>query len=156
MQDDFDDGGMGMPEDEITGGADLGELEAVTEVEVESAGERRPSGRARGGARGAQFRARGNPQDCRERRPLLERRPLRKSARRAAGRRALARPLLGSLAKKRPLGIRRKRRARGRQSVVRRARVPGKLRNAREGAANGTSKSLSHVYLSAAVRWPRG
>ena len=47
MQDDFDDSGMGLPDDEMGGGADLGELEPHAEA-VEAGIAPKPAGRAGG------------------------------------------------------------------------------------------------------------
>jgi hypothetical protein len=52
MQDDFDDGGVGLPEDDMTGGSDLADLDAGAEgdidLDMEIGG---LSGRPSGGAR---------------------------------------------------------------------------------------------------------
>ena len=50
MQDDFDDGGRGLHDDEMTGGADLGDLEPGGETEPDLGGGVAPAGRP-GGAR---------------------------------------------------------------------------------------------------------
>src|ERR1700691_6259992 len=52
MKDEFDDGGMGLPDEEMTGGSDLHDLDTGTEGDVEldlEGGER--TGRPGGGAR---------------------------------------------------------------------------------------------------------
>jgi hypothetical protein len=53
MKDDFDDGGIGLPDDEITGGSDLADMESgsESEVDIDLDNERRPGGRSSGGAR---------------------------------------------------------------------------------------------------------
>src|SRR5262250_2097360 len=53
MEDDFDDDAVGMPDDDLTGGGDLGDLDIegeATEVEIDLEGGE-PAGRAGGGAR---------------------------------------------------------------------------------------------------------
>ena len=53
MQDDFDDGGIGLPDDEMAGGADLPDLDAGAETEIDLDAETggMPSGRPGRGAR---------------------------------------------------------------------------------------------------------
>ena len=52
MQDDFDDSGMGLPDDEIGGGPDTGEeLDAAGDVDLDLGEGGEPTGRMSGGTR---------------------------------------------------------------------------------------------------------
>ena len=105
MQDDFDDGGIGLPDDEMTGGSDLPDLDggAETEIDLDAEGGGMPSGRPSGGARGylpadagARTRTPRAPRKraARRKRPAERRRPNRpaRAPRKRAARRKRAAP----------------------------------------------------------------
>src|SRR6185503_8558745 len=51
MQDDFYDNGMDLPDDDVTGGSDLGDLESGPDIDIDLDSASEPTGRTSGGAR---------------------------------------------------------------------------------------------------------
>ena len=62
MKDDFDDGPLGLPDDEMAGGSELPDLDSGGEVDVEiDLGGGEPAGRLSGGARAVSRKASASP-----------------------------------------------------------------------------------------------
>ena len=98
MQDDFDDGGMGLPDDEMTGGSELPDLDIGGEGEIDLDAEHgdEPGGRLSGGARarasaGRRRKAAGSPKAAGSRKSAAKRGGAKKPAGKKKGAASAAR-----------------------------------------------------------------